>query len=147
MTTLDSKIKDLLVKAEQEREALVDLKEQADTQWKTNGAFLTSNDKVLKIKVLQKDQLVSLTEMVLSKQKSAAEVANVLSMSDEDKEQYSLIHGFTSSDWIADIRKRWAFLELRSREKALNLKINKIRGILSEEQIREMEYEKLLKEI
>lgn len=144
MSDLDSKIKDLLKKTEAEQKALEELKEKSNEPWKTRGAFVTPNETVLKIKVLQKDKLVTLTEMVLAQSKSKTEVVNILNMSDEDKETFSLIQGHAVEDWIADIKKRWAFLELRSHEKALNEKMEKIRSILSDEQIREMEYEKLL---
>lgn len=144
MSNLDNKIKELLIKTEKEREALEELKTQSETQWKTKGAFVTQGNQVLKLKVLQKANLVELTSILLSQSKVNVEVINVLGMSDEDKETFSLIQGHSLEDWLADIKKRWAFLELRSREKTLNIKISKIREILSDDQIREMEYEKLL---
>lgn len=144
MSELDSKIKALLDETESEYQQLIELKNADDTKWLTKTVFEMPDRSIFKIKVSNKDKLVEFTTHIIQLREKRSQVMDVLSMSNEDREFYNSIQNHTYDDWMSDIKKRWRILDIKDREKHLKSKIEKIKDILSPEQIREMKFKELL---
>lgn len=132
--------------AKSELKLLEEAKKGQTLEYKTTGVYI-SNGTPLKIKTAKKEMLVKILMQVLTDSNSKSEALAILDASNEDKKEFSKLQGYSKEEWINDLKTRWARIDFEDRKSKAKNTISKLENILSAEQLRELQFEEILKEM
>jgi hypothetical protein len=132
--------------AKSELKLLEEAKKGQALEYKTTGVYI-SNGTPLKIKTAKKEMLVKILMQVLTDSNSKSEALAILDASNEDKKEFSKLQGYSKEEWINDLKTRWSRIDFEDRKSKAKNTISKLENILSAEQLRELQFEEILKEM
>lgn len=132
--------------AKSELKLLEEAKKGQTLEYKTTGVYI-SNGTPLKIKTAKKEMLVKILMQVLTDSNSKSEALAILDASNEDKKEFSKLQGYSKEEWINDLKTRWTRIDFEDRKSKAKNTISKLENILSAEQLRELQFEEILKEM
>jgi hypothetical protein len=139
MSVNDDKIKQLLVKVEEQKAGLGP---KPRAHWETNGIFKYSDKSFFNLNTVQNfQQLVDALAFLLEKtlfQNSASEKLGVTGKAFE-------WNGYPIEDWQADFKKRIEIVNWQARKVQLDQTKKKLKSLISAETKTEMEIEELSK--
>lgn len=145
MAKLDKSVRSLLDSLEQKKKDIAVIKELSDVDWKTSGTIkINGFDK--SVKSLFKKELVKVSDFIFSQNKNIDKIEQLFELSENEKESYSLIQGYSKEDWLHDLKKRWHFVDYNEKLKEIDEKIKKTKDLLSEDEIKKMKLEKIIKD-
>lgn len=141
--TTDHKILDKVKELETLLEETVKMKSELGNDWKTSKKF-QSGEFIYLLHKLNKEELLAVSKMVLTEDSVLSRSLDMFSLEGEERETLNKIQGYSLEDWKNDLKKRWIFIDLHEKEKTYSNKIAQLTKLLSEEQVRELELQKLL---
>lgn len=143
---INEKILSKFNEAKSELKLLEEAKKGQAFEYKTTGVYI-SNGTPLKIKTAKKEMLVKILMQVLTDSNSKSEALAILDASNEDKKEFSKLQGYSKEEWINDLKTRWNRIDFEDRKSKAKNTISKLENILSAEQLRELQFEEILKEM
>ena len=144
MNINEDKIKKAFDEAKEELKIISEAKKGMDFTYKTSGIYVKDGLNI-KLKTAKEKMLVNLLTIVLNDFKSNEEAMLILDLSSEEKLKYGTSNGYSKEDWISDIKLRWDDISLKKKSIKAHEKIEKLKAILSKDQLRELEFEKIMK--
>lgn len=140
MNELDKKIEEQLIFIKNKKAELDKDQELIDSNWKTSGRFITIDGKEKRLKIMERDDVISLCSDIISKKESFDKTKSILGIEDE-----FMIDSFSYDDWIFDIKKRLATITKKSKLQELENLESRLKSIMSEDLKRSMEFEDISK--
>lgn len=140
MNELDKKIEEQLSFIKNKKAELDKDQELIDSNWKTSGRFITIDGKEKRLKIMEREDVISLCSDIISKKESFDKTKSILEIEDE-----FMIDSFSYDDWIFDIKKRLATITKKSKLQELENFESRLKSIMSEDLKRSMEFEDISK--
>lgn len=140
MNELDKKIEEQLSFIKNKKAELDKDQELIDSNWKTSGRFITIDGKEKRLKIMERDDIISFCSDIISKKESFDKTKSILEIEDE-----FMIDSFSYDDWIFDIKKRLATITKKSKLQELENFESRLKSIMSEDLKRSMEFEDISK--
>lgn len=143
MSTIDQTIQALFTKLADRKAKVAELKEAAAKSWKTNGTFrllgssATTNIQTAPQEVID-EVVVHLFIMCNGSQAASAHLKRSIGFK---------IQGYSLNDWLADVEKRMAAINIREEEKELAALETRLNSVLSPDERRRIEVEMLMKDL
>lgn len=139
--TLDSQVSQLMQKVEEQKQIVQETESQTKRGWATNCAY-SLNGKTVNIQTSSIDICVKLVADIIVQSKAISEARGVLGLPYEPIK----IDAFTPDEWIEDVKKRVAVIGIREKRERLTNLESRLADLLSVEQRRKMELDKILKD-
>lgn len=141
-TVTDKMIDTMLATIKTQKEKLAELEASTKREWVTNCSFQVDNTTPVNLQTASQTNLVKLTKVLIQQQELAAKAAELLGLPVEDE-----INGFKFDDWITDVRKRLALINLKTEQKRFQELEARVNTLVSPERRRELEAQALMKEL
>lgn len=146
MSDIDQKIVELFNVVKKQKEDVALAEEQTKNPWKTNCSITIGTETQPKaIQSMNADKVFLTVTELLQKKHFAEEAAKILKMKVQPNE---LKHqNFTFDDWITDLQKRLAIIQLQDKKDELNKIEESLNKVVSPERRRIMEVEAITKSL
>ena len=142
--SIDKTIQDLFAKLDEQKKIVANLRAQTQKGWVTNGTWkIPFSATVINIQTLPEDQLVLVAGEIANAFSKANEGASFIANGDITEK----MQGYTREEWRADLIKRKAAIQIRSKEAKLAELEDRLNSVLSPEERRRIEVELLAKEL
>lgn len=144
MTTeqnLDSQVSLLMQKVAEQKQIVQETEAQTKRGWATNCAYSLTG-KTVNIQTCPIEQCVKIVADMILQSKAIAEAHAILGLPSGD----SKIDGFSPDEWLEDVKKRVAVIGVREKREKLLKPKSRLSELLSVEQRRKMELDKILKD-
>lgn len=145
----DKVIDDLLAKVASKRQEVSALEETIRKSWETNCSYqplvskFSSSIPSINIQTADEATLKLILGDILHRVNLDKEAGTLLNLNEQDV----VIHGFTSDQWIGDLKKRIAKIKVEGEKKLLQNIEARLNSLISPERRRQLELEAITKEL
>lgn len=140
---IDNKITELFEVLNKQKAEVQKSQNEIKQPWKTNCSFSWSNnDKPINIQTANVSDIIKLLTQLLEYSHFHREASNILGV-DVDE----LYNGYSIDSWIHDFKKRISVIQIKDKQQKLTALEQRLDALVSPEQRRLLELEKITKEL
>lgn len=141
--SIDDQVLKLFKVLEQRKVDVEVAEKEVKGSWRTNCSLvLSTNSQPINIQTLSKERLVIIFGELLQQQEYVKKASDILGIDFDNN-----INGFSFDDWVNDLKKRIAILEINEKRKQLSNLESRINSLVSPEQRRKLEAEAVMREL
>lgn len=147
---IDVTIRELFKKLEERKAKVAEVRKATQKGWVTNGTWkVPFTATVINIQTLPEDQLYLVAGHIVSAFATECIGRSVIEseLGEDSKLENIKVQGYFEHQWVADLRKRKAMIEIRSEEAKLSELESRLNSVLSPEERRRIEVELLIKSL